>query len=87
MLVKLTLSVDQAVVDKIRRISKQHKTSISAIISNYITTLPDSVSPIQEIPPVTKKILEMSAKLPSVSKDWNYRDELIDAMQERYDVK
>ena len=87
MLVKLTLSVDQAVVDKIRKISKQHKTSISAIISNYITTLPDSVSPIQEIPPVTKKILEMSAKLPSVPKDWNYRDELIDAMQERYDVK
>ena len=69
MLVKLTLSVGQAVVDKIRRISKQHKTSISAIISNYIKTLPDSVSPVQEIPPITKKILEMGAKLPSVPKD------------------
>ena len=87
MLVKLTVSVDKTVVDKIRRISKQHKTSISAIISSYIKTLPDSVSPVQEIPPITKKILEMGAKLPSVPKDWNYRDELIDAMQERYDVK
>jgi hypothetical protein len=87
MLVKLTVSVDKTVVDKIRRISKQHKTSISAIISNYIKTLPDSVSPVQEIPPITKKILEMGAKLPSVPKDWNYRDELIAAMQERYDVK
>ena len=87
MLVKLTVSVDKTVVDKIRRISKQHKTSISAIISNYIKTLPDSISPVQEIPPITKKILEMKAKLPSVPQDWNYRDELIDAMQERYDVK
>ena len=87
MLVKLTVSVDKTVVDKIRRISKQHKTSISAIISNYIKTLPDSISPVQEIPPITKKILEMGAKLPSVPQDWNYRDKLIDAMQERYDVK
>ena len=87
MLVKLTVSVDKTVVDKIRRISKQHKTSISAIISNYIKTLPDSISPVQEIPPITKKILEMEAKLPSVPQDWNYRDKLIDAMQERYDVK
>ncbi|MBR2510339.1 MAG: hypothetical protein IKB71_11435 [Lentisphaeria bacterium] len=87
MLTKLTLSMDQATIAKMRRISKRHRTSISAMVANYVATLPEETPQSREIPPITKRILEMGAKIPSVPKDWDYRDELADAMAERYGVK
>ena len=87
MTTKLTLSVDPSVIDKARRISKRRHTSVSAMFSNFIILLEDESSFEQEMPPITRRVLEMGAKLPQVPADWNYKDELADILSERYGVK
>ena len=87
MTTKLTLSVDPAVIAKARRISKHRHTSVSAMFSNFIALLEDESSQEQEMPPVTRRVLEMGAKLPQVPADWDYRDELADILSERYGIK
>ena len=36
---KLTLSVDESVIERARRYSQQHNTSISRLVSNYLSQL------------------------------------------------
>ena len=87
MTTKLTLSVDPAVIAKARRISKYRHISVSTMFSNFIALLEDESSQEQEMPPVTRRVLEMGAKLPQVPADWDYRDELADILSERYGIK
>lgn len=87
MTTKMTLSMDSAIVDKARRISKSRRISISAMFANYIASLDEGPSVDSELPPITKRILEMGAKLPQVPADWDYRDELSEVLSEKYDVK
>ena len=60
----LTLSLEPSVIAKARRISKHRNTSISAMFSNFIILLEDESSFEQEMPPVTRRVLEMGLKLP-----------------------
>ena len=87
MTTKLTLSVDPSVIAKARRISKHRHISISTMFSNFIILLEEALPLEQEMPPITRKVLEMSAKLPQVPAYWNYKDELSDILSERYGVK
>lgn len=87
MTTKLTLSVDRAVIAKARRISKRRRTSVSALFSHFISSLEEENPPVREMPPITKRILEMGAKLPKVAADWDYRDELVDSIAEKYGAK
>ena len=63
----LTLSLEPSVITKARRISKRRNTSISAMFSNFIILLEDESSFEQEMPPVTRRVLEMGAKLPKAA--------------------
>ncbi len=88
MTTKLTLSVDSSIVEKARRVSKHRKTSVSAMFSNFIASLEEEEAPpLSELPPITKRILEMGAKLPKIPVEWDYRDELSDIIAERHGVK
>ncbi|MBR4665160.1 MAG: hypothetical protein IKO93_14940 [Lentisphaeria bacterium] len=87
MTTKLTLSVDSSIIAKARRISKHRRTNISAMFSNYIASLEEDAPPVQELPPITRRILEMGAKIPQVPANWDYRDELSDALAEKYGAK
>ena len=87
MTTKLTLSVDPSVIAKARRISKHRHISISTMFSKFIILLAEESPLEQEMPPITRKVLEMSAKLPQLPADWNYKDELSDILSERYGVK
>jgi len=87
MTTKLTLSVDPSVIAKARRISKHRHISISTMFSNFIILLEEESPLEQEMPPITRKVLEMSAKLPQLPAVWNYQDELSDILSERYGVK
>lgn len=84
---KLTLSMDAAVIAKARRISKHRKTSVSAMVENFISSLDDTEPPMPDLPPITRRVLEMGAALSATPKDWDYRDELTDGMGEKYGVK
>jgi hypothetical protein len=83
----LTLTTDAAIIAKARRIAKRRKTSISAMVANFIASLDDSEPPMPDLPPITRRVLEMGAALPATPKDWDYRDELTDGMEEKYGVK
>ena len=87
MTTKLTLSIDSAIIAKARRISKHRRTSVSAMFSHFIATLDEEEPEMRELPPITKRILEMGAKIPQVPADWDYRDDLSDALSEKYGVK
>ena len=86
---KLTLSIDSRVIAKARRISKLRKTSISAMVSHYISSLREDGPELDEdaLPPITRRVMELTKNIPPVPADWDYRDELSDAIAERYDVK
>ena len=81
---KLTLSVDSSVIDKARRISKNRKASMSAMFSNFIAIMEEENNQMQEMPPITRRVLEMGAKIPPVPADWDYRDELSDTFTSKY---
>ena len=87
MTTKLTLSMDSSIIAKARRISKHRRTSVSAMFSHFIATLDEEEPEMRELPPITKRILEMCAKIPQVPADWDYRDDLSDALSEKYGVK
>ena len=84
---KLTLSIDSSVIAKARRISKHRRTSVSALFSNFIASLEEEVPAVQDLPPITRQVLEMGAKLPQVPADWDYREELSETLAEKYGVK
>ena len=84
---KLTLSIAPDVIAKARRVSKHRRTSVSAMFSNYIATLDENGKAPQELPPMTKRALELANRTPSLPDDWDYRDELADIMSEKYGVK
>ena len=87
MTTKLTLSVDSSVIAKARRISKHRRTSVSALFSNYISSLEEEIPEEDDYPPLTKRVLELGAKIPQVPKNWDYRDELSDTLSQKYGVK
>lgn len=84
---KLTLSIAPDVIAKARRVSMHRKTSVSAMFSNYIATLDETEKAFPELPPMTKRALELASGMPQLPDDWDYRTELADAMTEKYGVK
>jgi len=84
---KLTLSIAPDVIAKARRVSKRRRTSVSAMFSNYIATLEEAEKALPELPPMTKRALELASGMPKLPDGWDYRDELADAMAEKYGVK
>ena len=84
---KLTLIVPADIVVKARRISKHRKTSVSSMFANYIATLDDTEKTVADLPPMTKRALALASGNNPVSEDWDYRHELADIMQEKYDKK
>lgn len=87
MTTKLTLSIDPKVLAKARRISKLRKTSISAMVSHYIASIHEDEADDGTAAPLTQHVLDLGRNVKPVPADWDYRDELSDAIAERYDVK
>ena len=83
---KLTLTIDPAVIAKARRIAKHRRTSVSAMFSNFIALLEEEGPVVQDLPPITRRVFEMGAKLPPVPADSDYREELSETLAEKYGV-
>ena len=84
---KLTLSVAPEVIAKARRISKHRKTSVSAMFARYNSTLEDTGHKRNSLPPMTKRAIGLADGAPKIPDSWDYRDELKDILDERYDLK
>ncbi len=75
MTTRLVLSMEASVAEKARRVSRRRHTSISALFASYIDSLDEESTEMAELPPITRHVLEMGKKLPSVPADWDYRTE------------
>ncbi len=51
---KLTLSVDEAAVERARRYTRRHNTSISRLVSRFLASLPEEDA---ALPPTVRRLI------------------------------
>lgn len=79
---KLTLTIEQSVIEKAKSYAKEKGHSLSEIIENYLKAITTEQKLIKEISPITKS-LRGSFKAPI---DFDYKNELSKALSEKYNV-
>lgn len=78
---KLTLTIEQSVIDKAKRYAKKRERSLSDLIENYLKALTsESVNNNDDITPIVKS-LRGTFKLP---RNFDYKRELTDRLSEKY---
>ena len=78
---KLTLTIEQAIIERAKKYAKQKGRSLSDIIENYLKVITkDDVQANIEITPITKSLLG-SFKAP---KDFDYKKELAKGLSKKY---
>lgn len=78
---KLTLTIEQAVIEKAKKYAKDKERSLSNLIENYLKALTkESDSNEIELTPIVKS-LKGSFTAP---KNFNYKKELTDRLSEKY---
>ncbi|RRQ46125.1 DUF6364 family protein [Chryseobacterium sp. SC28] len=79
---KLTLTIEQSVIEKAKKYAKKRERSLSDLIENYLKTLTnDEESKTENELSPTIKSLKGSFKAP---KDFDYKKELTDRLSEKY---
>lgn len=77
---KLTLTIDQSIIERAKSYAKGKGRSLSEIIENYLKVITIEQRPIEDISPITKS-LRGSFKAPV---DFDYKNELSKALSEKY---
>ena len=78
---KLTLTIDQSIIERAKKYARQKERSLSDLIENYLKALTtEEISKQDELSP-TVKSLKGSFKMP---KDFDYKKELSDRLTEKY---
>ena len=78
---KLTLTIDQSVIERAKKYARQKERSLSDLIENYLKALTtEEISKQNELSP-TVKSLKGSFKMP---KDFDYKKELSERLTEKY---
>ena len=80
---KLTLSVDEAVVEKAKELAQANNTSVSAMFSRFVQAMSAPPPSSIKIGPLTRKATGLM-KLPA-GKD--YKEILTDALLEKYGIR
>jgi hypothetical protein len=77
---KLTLSVEEAVVENAKQLARRNKTSVSALFSQFVQSLTSPRGTVAKIGPLTRKLSGV-VELPS-GKD--YKELLAEALMDKY---
>ncbi len=79
---KLTLTIEQSVIEKAKKYARKKDRSLSDLIENYLKALTngDSENNEEELTP-TVKSLRGAFK---ISKDFDYKEELTDSLSKKY---
>ncbi|MBS7787678.1 hypothetical protein KIH23_10245 [Flavobacterium sp. CYK-55] len=78
---KLTLTIEQSVIEKAKRYAKDKERSLSSLIENYLKALTKENNPSEiELTPIVKS-LKGSFTAP---KDFDYKKELSNRLSEKY---
>lgn len=76
---KLTLTIEQSVIEKAKKFARER--SLSDLIENYLKALTDEETTVEDELAPTVKLLRGSFKLP---KNFDYKKELTDRLSEKY---
>ena len=80
---RLSLSMDDSVVERARRLAERRNTSISKLFVSFVCMMEQQKdSDVHELPPLTKRALGL-AKV-DVPDDWDYKDLLADELIGKY---
>ena len=80
---RLSLSMDESVVERARRLAERRNTSISKLFVSFVCMMEQQKdSDVHELPPLTKRALGL-AKV-DVPDDWDYKDLLADELIGKY---
>jgi hypothetical protein len=75
--------MERAVVRKAKRLAKARKTSVSAIMSQFVNSVTSKDSPEERLSPIVREITGIG-KIPP---DKDYKELLTDALMEKYGIK
>ncbi|MGA9212851.1 DUF6364 family protein [Kaistella sp.] len=78
---KLTLTIDQSVIERAKKYARNKERSLSDLIENYLKALTTEEIPQNEELSSTLKSLKGSFKMP---KDFDYKKELSERLSEKY---
>jgi len=78
---KLTLTIEETIIEKAKRYANNRGRSLSDIVENYLKVITkEEKSSVPELTP-TVKLLKGSFKAP---KNFNYKEELKNSLNEKY---
>ncbi|MEA5429477.1 DUF6364 family protein [Arcicella lustrica] len=78
---KLTLTIEQAVIDKAKKYAKEKERSLSDLIESYLKTLPvDNPQDEIELTPIVKSLKGTF----SAPEKLDYKEELSNSLSEKY---
>ncbi|MFP3089570.1 DUF6364 family protein [Treponema sp. TIM-1] len=83
MYTKLTLSIDQTVIENAKKYAKDQKRSVSKLVEEYLSSISSSVDKKIEyltLGPITKELVGII----KVNGHTDYQDILTDALMEKY---
>jgi hypothetical protein len=78
---KLTLTIEQSIIEKAKRYARERERSLSDLIENYLRALTNEKEIGDEDMSPTIKQLRGSFKLP---KDFDYKKELTNSLSKKY---
>ena len=77
---KLTLTIEQAIIERAKSYAKENNRSLSDIVENYLKAITKEVKTEDDLSPLIKS-LQGSFKIP---KSFNYKDELSKELSKKY---
>lgn len=78
---KLTLTIEQSVIEKAKKYAKNKERSLSDLIENYLKSLTNSEEKTVENISVQLKSMKGAFKIP---KDFDYKKEITERLTEKY---
>lgn len=77
---KLTLKLDLRVIEKAKEYAKQHKTSLSGIVENYLQKITDKNDDEQQITPLVKSL----SGIINLTEDYDHKKDYSDFLVNKY---
>jgi hypothetical protein len=79
---KLTLSVDEAVVEKAKEIAQANETSVSALFSHFVQSMAGQRARHAKVGPLTRKLSGIITLPP----EKDYKELLTEALMDKYGI-
>ncbi len=77
---KLTLKLEQKIIEKAKDYAKNHNTSLSKLIENYLQSLTKKADETEKISPLVKSL----SGIIDIPKNYNHKEEYSDFLLNKY---